>query len=339
MIPVPVFSYVFLILLLLSVISLPVLVCWVVLICVSRRRRSAFRARWRLNLSLMVLLAFLSSFVLLMVYEFHRIDVESEQREAARYTVLQQPQTIGDIQMPAGTRLHSLQPGQLESFDTATFPQPFLFNGLVVSSLDRSIYEDMERGFVVSSIDATLASDQTVAGWICQKQLPVKFDVASGSLVFRYCTLAAGNLVGNWPIPAGAEVLADGQYEQAWTVYLNSGTSTLVSDIPLQKVRLALDKNHQALGFSEAALAKDLRLGSVFYTEGTRVNTKDWALPSKLSDTLIFTPLEGQVAKIDGGQDVPFGSSVVQTLAGDVQAIQSNQEAGVVHIDPFFLVK
>lgn len=339
MIPVPVFSYVFLAILLASAVSLPLLISWIALLCISRRWRAAFRARLRLHLSLMIVFAFLSSFILLLLYQFHRMDAEREQREAARHTVLQQAQTIADVQMPAGTRLHSREPGQLEAFDAATFPQALSFNGVMVSSLNRRIYEDLERGFVVSSVDATLAFNQAIQGWICQKQVPAGFDVVSGSLVFQSCTLAAGNLLGNWPIPAGAELRADRQFGRAWTVYLNEDTSTLMNDIPLHDVRLAVDKNHQALGFSEAVLAKDLHLGSARYTAGTRVNSRDWTLPSKPSDTVIFSPVEGQVAKVDREPDVPFGSSVVQSLTGDVHAILSNQKAGIIDLDPFMLVK
>jgi hypothetical protein len=94
-----------------------------------------------------------------------------------------------------------------------------------------------------------------------------------------------------------------------------------------------VDRDRHFAGFSEAVLATDLRLGVVNYPAGTRIRSKEWTSSDRDSDSLILSPARGQVAKPDGQPDVPFGNSIVQTVAGEVLAILPNLKAGIVDFE------
>lgn len=312
---------------------------WIVALIFSSRARAAFRARAKLAAACMVALGLLSSFDLFLLYQFHLTNVQMEQEEAARNTILTQTTILGSISMPAGTQLHSRVAGKIEQFDIAEFPHPVGFNGLMVTRLNRTVYPDLEGYFTVTSIEASLAFDQAIDGWTCQSQQPVMFDVTADKVSFESCALSSGNRLGDWMVPAGAMLRANHHITHGSTIFLDSDKATLVRGLPLEDARLDVNTHHQMIGFNDAVLASDFRLGPMRYPAGTRVKSKDWGLRDQNLDSVLFSPVQGQVAKFDHGADVPFGSSVVQTLAGDVQAILSNQDAGVIDLEPFILVK
>ncbi|HBF30243.1 MAG TPA: hypothetical protein DDW73_11565 [Rhizobium sp.] len=162
------------------------------------------------------------------------------------------------------------------------------------------------QDFTVSSVEATLAFDQTIEGWM---------------------------------LPAGVMLRTNRQLVPTSTIFLDADRATSVRGRPLKDARLTVDSNHKLIGFSDAVLATDLRLGGVSYPVGKRVKSKDWGFRDKDTDSLIFSPVRGQAAKVDHHPDVPFGRSVLQTMTGNVQAIVSNQEAGILDLDDFTLIQ
>ncbi len=339
MIAAPVFPISFFVLLLISALSLVSLLAWFIALAVSRRVRVAFRTKLRFHGPIMAVLAVLSTFVLLLIYGFHRLDVEREQKEAARHIMLTEPATVADIAMPAGTRLHSREPNQPEQFDQADFPQPVSFKGLMVSHLQRGFSPNDQYDFIVSSVEATLAFDQTIDGWLCQKQTTVELDIQTGKFSFRTCILAAGNKLGNWNLPEGVKLSADQPPQNGWTIFLDPDKTTMVRGLPLQDARLNVDQNRQFIGFSYAVLGADLKLGSVFYPAGTRVSATDWSVPNASSDAVIFSPRRDHPAKPDNLPDVTTGKAVVQTLAGDVKTITTNQALGILDVEDFRVIQ
>lgn len=334
MIPIALIPASISVLLLVSAISALVLLSWLAVLSVWRGARKAFRARLWLTLPLMVLLALSSTFLLSFLYRGYLVDADIKRDEAARNITLEEPTMVAGIAMPAGTRLHSMVPGDRETFDSARFPVPTLVNGVTAASLRRNLYLDGDTDtYAATSMEVTLASDQHVDGWLCGTGEPLAFKVEAGKIDFDSCGLGATNRLENWEIPAGAKLLAHAGSSRGWTVFLAPETMTTVRGLPLQGARIAVDRDRHFAGFSEAVLATNLRLGVVTYPAGTRIRSKDWTSPGRDSDSLILSPTRGQVAKPDGQPDVPFGNSIVQTVTGQVLAILPNQKAGIVDFE------
>jgi hypothetical protein len=324
----------FYVLLLVSVISALILLSWLAILGVWRGARKAFRARLWLTLPLMILLALSSTFVLSFLYRGYLVDVDIKRDEAARNITLEEPTMVAGIAMPAGTRLHSMVPGDGEAFDSAYFPVPTPVNGVTAASLRRNLYLDGDKDvYAATSMELILAFDQRVDGWLCGTGEPLAFKVDAGNIVFDSCALGATNRLQNWEIPAGAKLLAHTGSSRGWTVFLTPETVTTVRGLPLQGARIAVDRERHFAGFSEAVLATDLRLGVVTYPAGTRIRSKELMSPGRDSDSLILSPTRGQVAKPDDQPDIPFGNSIVQTVAGQVLAILPNQKAGIVDFE------
>ncbi|MBT2118890.1 hypothetical protein KK141_11305 [Dyella sp. LX-66] len=334
MIPITLTSPLFYVLLLLSAISALVLLFWLVLLGVRRGTRKAFRARLWFALPLLILLALSSTFILSFLYRAHLVDADIKRDEAARNIVLDKPLVVAGIAMPAGTRLHSMKPGGPEAFDAASFPVPTLIQGVTAVSVRRHVYPDIDSNtYVATSMEVTLASDQRIDGWLCEKAVSVTFNVKADKIFFDACALGAGHHLADIEVPVGAKLLAHASPSGGWTIFLTPGTTVTVRGLPLQGARIAVDRNRQVVGFSEAVLAAGLRLGAVTYPAGIRIRSKDWTSPGRDSDSLILSPVRGLVAKPDGQPDVPFGRSIVQTMTGQVLAIMPNQQAGVMDFE------
>lgn len=333
MIPISFIPAFFYVLLLVSAISTLILISWLAVLCVWRGARIAFRAWLWFTLPLLILLVFSSTFALSFLYRGYLVDADMKRNEASRNMMLEIPATVARIAMPAGTRLHNMASGDPETFDSADFPVPTPVNGIAATSLRRNLYPDVDNDtYATTSMEVMPAFVQRVDGWLCGTRAAVTFKVEAGKIVFESCMLGAANHLESWEIPAGAKLLAHAA-NRGWTVFLAPETTVTIRGLPLQDARIAVDRNRRFVGFSEAVLATDLRLGAVAYPAGTRVRSKEWASPQRNSDSLILSPVRGQVAKPDSQADVSFGNSIVQTVAGQVLAILPNQNAGILDFE------
>ncbi|MBB3139087.1 hypothetical protein FHS26_006868 [Rhizobium pisi] len=334
MIPIAPISIFFYLLLLVSTISALLLVSWLAMLSVRRGARETFRAWLWFTLPIMMLLALSSTFVLSFVYQGYLVDADIKRDEAARNITLENPAVVAGIAMPAGTQLHSMRPGDREAFDAAHFPVPILINGLTATSLSRNLYPDLDTDtYAATSVEVILAFDQRVDGWLCGRGEPVAYKIEAAKIVFDSCVLGAANRLENWEIPVGAKLLAHAGSSRGWTIFLAPETMTTVRGLPLQGARIAVDRDRHFADFSEAVLATGLRLGVVTYPAGTRIRSKEWTSPGRDSDSLILSPVRGQLAKPDGQPDVLFGNSIVQTVAGQVLATLPNQKAGILDFE------
>ncbi|WP_107676507.1 hypothetical protein [Agrobacterium sp. LAD9] len=333
MIPIPSIPAFFYVLLLVSAISALIFVSWLAVLGVWRGARRAFRARLWFTLPLLMLLALSSTFVLSFLYRGYLADADMKREEEARNITLEKPAMVAGIAMPAGTRLHGIAPGDPEAFDSADFPVPTPVNGIAAESLSRNLYPDVDTAtYKATSMQVTPASDQHVDGWLCGKGKPVAFELEAGEAFFNSCTLGAANRLESLEIPAGAKLMTLGA-SRGWTVFLAPETTVTVRGLPLQGARIFVYRDRHLAGFTEAALATDLRLGGVAYPAGTRIRSKEWTSPGRDSDSLILSPVRGQVAKPDGQPDVSFGISIVQTVAGQMLAILPNAKAGILDFE------
>ncbi|MDH7803335.1 MULTISPECIES: hypothetical protein [unclassified Rhizobium] len=333
MIPIALIPASFFVVLLVSAVSALILLSWLAVLAARRGARRAFRARLWLTLPLVILLTLSSTFLLSFLYQGYLVDADMKGEEAARNITLEKPAVVAGIAMPTATRLHSKVPGDPEAFDSAHFPVPTLVNGIAAESLSRNLYPDVDTdAYTVTSMELMLATDQRVDGWLCGKGEPVAFELETGETSFYSCVLGPANRLESLEIPAGAKLMTLGA-SRGWTVFLAPEAIITVRGLPLQGARLVVDRDRHFAGFSEAVLATDLRLGGVAYPAGTRIRSKEWTSPGRDSDSLILSPVKGQVAKPAGQPDVPFGSSIVQTVAGEVLAILPNPKAGIVDFE------
>ncbi|KJF72762.1 hypothetical protein [Agrobacterium arsenijevicii] len=333
MIPIALIPASFFVVLLVSAVSALILLSWLAVLAARRGARRAFRARLWLTLPLVILLTLSSTFLLSFLYQGYLVDADMKREEAARKITLEKPAVVAGIAMPAGTHLHSKVPGDPEAFDSAHFPVPTLVNGIAAESLSRNLYPDVDTdAYTVTSMELMLATDQRVDGWLCGKGEPVAFELEAGEASFYSCALGPANRLESLEIPTGAKLMTLGA-SRGWTVFLAPEAIVTVRGLPLQGARLVVDRGRHFAGFSEAVLATDLRLGGVAYPAGTRIHSKEWTSPGRDSDSLILSPVRGQVAKPDGQPDVAFGNSIVQTVAGEVLAILPNPKAGIVDFE------
>ncbi|SSW72860.1 hypothetical protein [Achromobacter agilis] len=346
MIPISLPSAEFFIFLFISQLTGLALLGWLAVLAFSRGARQRFaRGPWLHGILLLVLAA-VSAFYLSFEYMRWTIGREYARREAARRVTLQQPQTLGGVSMPAGTRLVLEREEQLERYTEATFDAPVQAFGMQATHIlrylrtgyDPKTYE--ETGSYPHTLDIRGTGVQRVAGWLCDTTQKVEFDVKDegARTEFESCTLAAGNRVGEVELPAGAEVQAregqtftNGHVEPLrWYVSVDSPEPLAVSGILLGRPGLRLDDELRLLGVASGALACPLQLGPYRYPAGTRVQSTGYPLNERLPGAWIFSPDHGMVATREDGEELPAGMSVMQRGDGEVLATLPNAEAGVM---------
>lgn len=103
---------------------------------------------------------------------------------------------IGELLLPAGTRLTRYQPDE-QKFISATFPQPFTFKGLQIDYLENP-----------DDKDATIRLHQAalIDGFLCQSNHKIRLDYSHSHLRVRNCLLAKEQTFRGITWATGSEV-------------------------------------------------------------------------------------------------------------------------------------
>lgn len=203
MIPVALPSAGFFFLMAASFCGLAGLVCWLAMLAVSPRRRTAFRAAPVKRGVGLLLVVLLSAPALAYLYVMREIDQQFAREAAARRMTLTQAARIGAIDMPAGTRLTLRRAGEPETFTLAEFAQPVPVGGVPATRVTRELTDEYDSktyaiaGTYATSLAVTGAGTQSVDGWRCDAARGVTFDTARDGTLSRmaHCVLAPGNRV------------------------------------------------------------------------------------------------------------------------------------------------
>jgi hypothetical protein len=129
--------------------------------------------------------------------------------------------------------------------------------------------------------------------------------------------------------PADAARAAEATNPMGWLLRTDGSEAINVAGMPLLKADVRLDAQRRVIGF-EGTLADGWKLGPMSYPTGTRVMLAPKAMAGARPGDLIFSPSRGRSAQRQGSPDISAGNSVIQSPAGDVRAVVSNREAGVL---------
>lgn len=200
--------------------------------------------------------------------------------------VLDTPQRLGGIDMPAGTQLELALADQKEAFRVASFPSPVLVAGVNALKVERYLYIAAEK-----QEEATLFEPQTMYvsglgtatqnGWHCDATYPLQFSLKSdgSDLTFSNCTLAEGNHIEGGQVPMGSEVsfsagtvYVDGFVDNdRWILNFPEAAVIEIDGLPLKGPVVRLDDQLKIYQVDRATLARDTVFGGVNYQSGAIV--------------------------------------------------------------------
>ncbi|MFC4278943.1 hypothetical protein [Achromobacter aloeverae] len=321
-----------------SLICLATLLTWIAILCTTPSARLRVREHPRKSLAVMGLLALVGAVFPAGQAQRWLVARAAAEDETRRTLVLDHGAELDGIAMPANTRLLLKTPGQLATFEQASFPTAVTMDGARIKQLRRYVRGDGAAATVIGA-SAAISQDQDIHGWRCSHGHLVEFRVSATDkrLHFSSCHLASGNQLDKQAIPAGTwaslrtgtAAAGDPSLAEGWLLRTDGSEAMLVQGLPLLKVELRLDPQRKLQSF-EGALSQPFILGPMTYPPGTRVATAGPSLVGAQAGDLVFSPSRGRSARRDGGQDVAAGNSVLQAPDGKLRAVLSNRAAGVL---------
>jgi len=318
-------------------------VIWSLILLISSTSRKRLV---NIRLVIYLLCAASAAFV---VYKVYMASVETDKAmqklQKEYHPVLSHPQRIGQIDMPAQTKLSLAQANTLESFQRAEFPHPINIAGIHALKLERYLSYDLDETYTHGTYtpeDMRITGTGTAqqAGWHCDASQPVKFTLhADGTIAaFDKCQLAEGNQVDGVAIPAGTSVMSstgntwtDGFVDQdRWQLDTRAVSSqnniVEVDGLPLVGPWMYLDKNRQIYMITFAELARTVTFGGISHPKGTSVSLNPRAVREHYAGAWVFSPQNPEIdldiaSGTDSNTDVKQDKhNIVQDRSGHVLA-------------------
>lgn len=345
MIPVPLFSTTFLVVLGVSSLALLALLIGVLVLALSRSARQWWGRHRAVSWSLLVVLLMLCFPQAYMAYVWHVVGEEMQQEEAARHPTLFEPARIRGLDVPAGTRLSLPGSHDWQAAEEVEFPAPTLIHGVPALAVRFSSTWD-DQVPAGSSVELPvhelrIAAPATVDGWHCGMEAPLRLAVrAESEVLLMGCQVAAGIRVAGLDIPPGSELMrytttyGDGLRDpNVWRIDVH--TPLQLAQLPLSGVTLLLDRERKLFGFESANLARDFTLGEISYPAGTQLQSVNRTLRDRAPGAWLFTPVKGNAARRADGRTIAEGMTVVQQPDGRLEGELPNERAGVFVFDTF----
>jgi len=315
----------------LSLICLSTLLTWIARIGLDPRARLWIREHRRLGPAIMAALAVTGAIFPYQHFSQWLATQREIRHEQARRAVLDSARRLAGVDMPAGTALRLSQPGALDSFVQADFPTPVDIAGVRARQLFRYPKAGQPAASAGESWSLTLETDQAIqGGWRCAHSHRVELRIENGQPRFDSCHLAAGNKLGDQPLPTGTWLDLRQATPPRWLLRTDGGEPASISGLPLLKADIIVDGQHKLLQF-EGLLSQELRLGDITYPTGTRAASAT-DVPGAQPGDLLFSPSRGRAALRAGQADIAPGKSVVQASDGTVRSVLANREAGVLDV-------
>ena len=268
----------------LLLVSLLVLLAWLALITFAGlllslawpRPRHYWRQHpWRAAIfSLLLLLLTLPG--LLIQHELRQIEAEQNARQAALHPILSKPLTLGELTLPAGSRvtLNTLEPLDwqeqpqahgLQSVKEAELSEPIKVLGLNIDALDLPPSHYFSR--------MRLAGEQWLEGWRCAagewaefaREIEAQYQPSQWR--WKHCRLAAGNQRVGLDWPAGSLVERE---RFGWRLRAAENSELNLNGLLLRSLEMSLNNEGELLAWN-ATLARPLILGEWQHAAGTRI--------------------------------------------------------------------
>ncbi|MEK1941352.1 MAG: hypothetical protein AAAB16_13365 [Pseudomonas sp.] len=288
--------------------------------------------RWRRPVLLPYTLVTVCAVFTLWQSAFFYLQVRSYERErAASYRPeLPEPMSLGQIDMPKGTKLELAVADQRESFKRAVFPSPVRIVDIDAVEVARYIaiqtnekYEIV--GFTPENMRITGHGTTMQNGWRCDALKPVEFQLKpdGGVLAFSNCTLADGNVVDGIALPNGTSLrastgnlYADGFVDSdRWVLDMPEGVSVSIDNFELADASIALDAERKLYEVRRAVLSNEGTLAERRYATASAIRFNPLHVRKDYPGAWLITPPLG----VDGSQPVA-PKSIVQRRDGKVLA-------------------
>ncbi|QQK05604.1 MULTISPECIES: hypothetical protein [Burkholderia] len=336
MIPAPIFSGTFFVVLAISFLAAVAMLLWAVALALFPRARQSFRAHRGRSTAILAALGVTSSFFVLMCVISLRVELNTRKEEAAKHPVLEKREHLLGIDMPPGTRLSLFNAGDMKSIEKVEFPHVVDVHGIpavamnVGSEFDDEAPRNDQYPPSLTALRLTTTGPRTIDGWICGANEPLEIVLRNDARIrtLWLCHLADGNRVAGVAVPAGSRLmrsttaygdgLRDNDY---WEIRVADGAVFELSSLPLRHPDVRLDRNRNILAFDYATLARAASVGDLTYPAGTDVRFGVRGLREHYPGAWLFKTARGQhaVSKIIG--PLADGASVAQAPSGKVYAI------------------
>ncbi|WGY70950.1 hypothetical protein KEC55_28475 [Burkholderia cepacia] len=334
MIPAPIFSGAFFIVLGISFLATVSVLVWAVALAVFPRARRAFRAHWIRWSVLLGVLCWAGSLFVALAIGCLQIELESRKAETAKHPVLEKPVHLLGIDMPPATKLSLYTAGNMASLTAAEFPHTVSVYGIpavaltVGAEFDDEAPWNNQRPTMLTALALAISGPRSLDGWTCDTGgEPMRIVLRNDARIKTLwrCRLAEGNRAGDSVIPAGSTLMrstttyGDGLHDNDyWRVDVSEGSMFELDRLSLRHPSLNLDRQHRVLSFDSTTLARAASVGNITYPAGTEVSSARRGLREKYPGAWVFTPAPGQaaVSKTDGA--IADDTSVVQAPSGTV---------------------
>ncbi|WP_175778489.1 hypothetical protein [Burkholderia anthina] len=336
MIPAPLFSGAFFVILGISFLATVAVLLWAVTLTFSPHARQAFRARWIRKSVLLGVLCLMSSFCVTLAVVYLKIDLAAQRKDAAEHPTLEQPTRLMGIDMPPGTQLSLATGGDMNSLGAATFPHETDVYGIPAMALEvRSEFDDEaprndQAPVTLTALGLTITGPRSLDGWVCDAGQPMEIVLRNDARIktLWWCRLADGNRVATAVVPGGSDLIRDTttygdglRDDDYWRIDVARGGVFEFAGLALHGARLQLDRQHRVVAFTSATLARAADVGDIRYPAGTAVSSTLRGLRERYPGAWVFTPARGQpaVSKTDG--PIADGMSIVQAPSGKIYTL------------------
>ncbi|WP_321821849.1 MULTISPECIES: hypothetical protein [unclassified Burkholderia] len=336
MIPAPIFSGTFFIVLGISFLAAVSVVLWIVALALFPPVRRSFRVYRRRSTAIFAALCVTSSFVVSMVAIGLQAEANIRKEEAAKHPALVKSERLLGIDMPPGTRLSLSTAGDMNSIEKAEFPHAVDVYGIAAVALtvgtefdDEAPRNDRDLA-TLTALTLTTTRPRTIDGWTCGSKAPLKIVLRNDARTRTLwsCHLADGNRVAGGVVPAGSRVMrstttyGDGMRDNDyWEIRVAEGDVFELSSLPLRHPELRLDRERTVLAFDYATLARAASVGNIAYPAGTEVTFGVRGLREDYPGAWRFRTPGRQHAVDKNTGPIADGASVVQAPSGKVYAI------------------
>jgi hypothetical protein len=307
-----------------SEVFLWLFIAGLIALLIPRSRRYMAARRWRCGLLLVLLAAGSVPYIestnsLWQDWRAHNPRLEHEE-------------VIGDLVLPAGTRVHLRN---LEPFnDLSGDPVPYGMQSLEQADFERTPGHilgmpvrrlELAQGHGFATVETLSAHD--LAGWKCESG-EIEFDFPFGAHFklsewkMSRCTLAPGTVLGGivWPGPVRVSSNTTGWLARS------EESPVKVQGIELRSLIMILDRPYGEGRSWEGYSNQPFDFGPVHYPADIQV--------SRYQGQMLFSlPPDAQAEDRCTGMPIEGGQTVVQSMAGEVLGVRTNRSMGVYFPD------
>lgn len=297
-------------------------------LCIPNARR--FMHRYWLRFTMLGIAMALGSLPLIKIVSGAVARTQAEERfERLRDIDLERDEVVGEIRLPAGSRLRLARPEVdpsdehlpygLASIEDVQFNPSSRVRGLLATRLE--LDESFWPGDTLSVQGRLfLAEDQQVDGWPCAASEPVSFEYFPSQRLhpdrwlLSECLLQGSRRIGGvfWPMGTRLSRLEDG-----WELQSMGHRGALEhAGLHLERLRMAFDADRSIRGWS-GNLSQPAVLGGIRYPEGSNVESP------RLGYLLVSSDM---AVELQTGRALKAGQHVLHGAAGEVLDVYSPEQ-------------